>query len=279
MKRSAVLVLWAAAGLLARPSAAQGTKLWTVSRYDEMERGQAEGVAIRSDGRLQPGPAVSLLLQTPGNYVWAVAADAAGTVYAGMGGLAAGGAVVLRIGPSGKPSVPVFEGRELAVQALRTAPDGTVYAATSPDGKVYRLGARPADATVVFDPSAMPEKPRYLWDIALAPNGKEIFVAAGAPAVVYRVPLAGPGKPQTAFRTADQHVRALLLAPGGTLWAGTDGAGVIYRFDTTAPAARPFAAYAAPRREITALAMDPAGNLYAAGVGAHPAANAPQPGL
>ena len=35
---------------------AQGTRLWTVSRYDEMERGTAEGVAIRSDGRLEPGP-------------------------------------------------------------------------------------------------------------------------------------------------------------------------------------------------------------------------------
>ena len=30
---------------------AQGTKLWTVSRYEEMERGTTDGVAIRSDGQ------------------------------------------------------------------------------------------------------------------------------------------------------------------------------------------------------------------------------------
>lgn len=31
---------------------AQGTKLWSVGRYDEMQRGTSEGVAIRSDGRM-----------------------------------------------------------------------------------------------------------------------------------------------------------------------------------------------------------------------------------
>jgi hypothetical protein len=44
-------------------------------------------------------------------------------------------------------------------------------------------------------------------------------VAAGAPAVVYRVPANG-GKAEVLFKTADQHIRCLLLAPDGTLWAG-----------------------------------------------------------
>jgi hypothetical protein len=143
---------------------AQGTKLWTVSRYDEMERGTSEGVAIRSDGRLEPGPATSLLYQTGGNYVWSVASDAAGNAYVGMGGTASGGAVVMRVGPDGK-ATKVFEGKELAVQAVRVGSDGSVYAATSPDGKVYRLGAAPADAVVVFDPAQTEEKSKYLWDI------------------------------------------------------------------------------------------------------------------
>ena len=92
--------MWAVAGgILPCLAAAQGTKLWTVDRYDQLERGQTEGVAIRSDGRLQPGPASSLLYQTTGNYVWSVAADAAGNAYVGMGGTAAGGAAVMRIPP------------------------------------------------------------------------------------------------------------------------------------------------------------------------------------
>jgi len=133
-------------------AAAQGTKQWTVSRYDEMERGTASGVAIRSDGRIEAGPATSLLYETGGNYVWSLAADAAGNAYLGMGGTAASGAVVMKVAPDGK-AAKVFAGRELAVQALRLGADGAMYAATSPDGKLYRLGATPADAVVVFDPA------------------------------------------------------------------------------------------------------------------------------
>ncbi len=276
-----------ACGVGAQGAAAQGTKLWTTSRYDEMERGTTQGVAIRSDGRIEPGPATSLLYESNGNYVWSVAADAAGNAYVGMGGTAAGGAVVMRVTPDGK-AAKVFEGKELGVQALRLGTDGHVYAATSPDGKVYRLGATPADEAVIFDPAATDEKPKYLWDVVQAAGaaqaasaaGKpgDLYVAAGAPAVVYRVP-AGGGKAEVAFKTADQHIRCLMLSPDGALWAGSDGSGVIYRFDTKTPGAKPFAAYAAAKVEITALAMDGAGNVYAAGVGGKPAPNGQRPGL
>lgn len=263
-------------GLVSNGTLAQGTKQWTVSRYDEMERGTTEAVAIRSDGRIEAGPATSLLYQTGGNYVWAVAADPAGNAYVGMSGTAAGGAVVMRVTPDGK-ATKVFEGKELGVQALRLGMDGKMYAATSPDGKVYRLGATAADAAVVFDAATTEEKPKYLWDVVQAASG-DLYVAAGAPAVVYRVP-AGGGKAEVAFKTVDQHIRCLLMAADGTLWAGSDGSGVVYRFDTRKAGAKPFAAYAAAKREITALAMDSAGNVYAAGVGTRPAAGAQSPGL
>jgi len=288
--RAAIAVVLSGAvacGVGAQGAAAQGTKLWTTSRYDEMERGTTQGVAIRSDGRIEPGPATSLLYESSGNYVWSVAADAAGNAYMGMGGTAAGGAVVMRVAPDGK-ATKVFEGKELSVQALRLGTDGHVYAATSPDGKVYRLGATPADAAVVFDPATTEEKPKYLWDVVQAAGaiqaagaaGKagDLYVAAGAPAVVYRVP-AGGGKAEVAFKTTDRHIRCLMLAPDGTLWAGSDGSGVVYKFDTKTPGAKPFAAYSAAKAEITALAMDGAGNVYAAGVGAKPAENGQRPGL
>lgn len=246
-----------------------------------MENGTSHGVAIRSDGRLEPGPETSLFYETSGNYVWSVTADTAGNAYVGMSGTTAGSAVVMKVAPDGK-ATRVFEGKELGVQALRLGTDGHIYAATSPDGKVYRLGAAPADATVIFDPSVTEDKPKYLWDVVQAPSNAaksgDLYVAAGAPAVVYRVPLIG-GKPEVAFKTADQHIRCLLLAPDGNLWAGSDGSGVIYRFNTHIPGAKPFAAYDAAKVEITSLAIDPAGNIYASGVGTRAASGAPRPGL
>ena len=251
--------------LLAGAMRAQGTKLWTVDRYDSMERGTVDGVAIRNDGRLEAGPAKSMLYDSGKSYVWSLASDRAGNGYLGLGGTTAGAGVVMRVAPDGK-ATKVLETKDMAVQALAVAPDGSVLAATSPDGKVYRVPSGGGAGTVVFDPSTTEEKPKYLWDVATGRSG-DVYVAAGAPAVVYRVP-AGGGKAEVLFRTADQHIRCLKMAPDGMLWAGSDGAGVIYRIDTKLAGAKPFAMYAAPRREITSLAMDEAGNIYAAGVGA-----------
>lgn len=245
---------------------AQTTKQWTIDRFDELERGTAQGVAIRSDGRLEAGPAVTPLATLDRAYVWSVASDPAGTItYAGVGGSTADSAAVLRLAPGAAPE-PIFHAKALGVQALRTAADGTLFAATSPDGKVYRLGAAPGSEKLLFDPADTVEKPKYLWDLAVARDGT-VYVATGAPAAVYRVP-PGTAKPELLFRTADQHIRSLLLAADGTLFAGSDGAGVIYRLRTQQRDAKPFAIYAAGRREITALELDPHGNLYAAAVGA-----------
>jgi sugar lactone lactonase YvrE len=203
-----------------------------------------------------------------------MASDAAGNGYLGLGGSASGSAAVTKVTPDGKAS-QIFSGKELAVQAVRAAADGSLLVATSPDGKVYRVPASGGSAgaaansaaapVVVFDPAMTEEKPKYLWDLAVG-RGGEVYVAAGAPAVVYRVP-AGGGKAEVLFKTADQHIRCLLLAADGTLWAGSDGSGVIYKYATQTAGAKPFAVYAAGRREITSLAMDAAGNVYAAGVG------------
>ena len=262
-----VTVLVAGSGLLPGTVSAQGTKLWSVGRYDEMEKGSTEGVAIRSDGRLAAGPASSLLYETGKSYVWSMASDAAGSGYLGLGGTASGSAIAMKVTPEGKAS-KVFEGKELAVQSVRVAEDGSLLVATSPDGKVYRVsapGGTAAAPVVVFDPAMTEEKPKYLWDLAVGKSG-EVYVAAGAPAVVYKVP-AGGGKAEVLFKTADQHIRCLLLGPDGTLWAGSDGSGVIYKFSPWTAGAKPFAVYSAGRREITSLAMDATGNVYAAGVG------------
>ncbi len=244
---------------------AQGTKLWTTDRYDAMEKGSSQGVAIRSDGALEAGPATSQLYATGGSYVWALTTDAEGNAYAGIGGATEGSAAVLKIAPHGK-SAKMFDGKELGVQALRVLPDGTMIVATSPNGKVYRVPEGGGLPVVIFDPGKTEEKPKYLWDVAIGKGG-EIYVATGAPAAVYRVPAEG-GNPQVLFKTADQHIRCLMLYADGTLWAGSDGAGVIYKISTTQKDAKPFAVYAAGRKEITALAMDAAGDVYAAGVGA-----------
>ena len=113
---------------------AEGTRTWEQSKFDELTKGTAAGVAIRSTGGLELAPTFKNLNATPSTYIWAIAADDDGNVYVAAGAPAR----VYRITPDGKASI-IFEPKELQVQALRAGPGGTILAATAPDGKVYKL--------------------------------------------------------------------------------------------------------------------------------------------
>ena len=124
----AAAVLAAAASLTA---SAQGTHLWTQSRLEEFEKGTPQGIALTSDGALREGPGLTEMLTTPSTYVWSVAVDKAGVAYVGT----ASPATVLRVGAGGK-ALTLFESKDLSVQVVRLGPDGSLYAATLPSGKV-----------------------------------------------------------------------------------------------------------------------------------------------
>lgn len=228
---------------------------------DELEKGRPDGVAITSDGHLVSGPESKLLFTTPSTYVWSVAADKEGNAYLATGSPA----TVLRVTPDGK-STKLFSSKDLSVQTVRVGPDGAIYAATLPSGKVYKLDPQATDrneenATVVFDPSATTEKPKYVWDMAFDHEGR-LYIAAGGPAGIYRI---APGqKPELFFKSDEQHIRSIAFDAAGNLIAGSDGTGLVYRIDK---AGKGYVIFDAPKREITSVAVSPQGVIYAAAVG------------
>src|SRR5580704_17769750 len=120
---------------------ADGTRTWEQSKFEDLTKGTAKGIALRSEGGLELAPAFKALATTPSTYIWAIASDASGNVYAAAGAPAR----VYRITPDGQ-STTIFEPQELQVQALVVDKSGVVYAATAPDGKVYRLAPAKAGA-------------------------------------------------------------------------------------------------------------------------------------
>src|SRR6202158_3611161 len=270
---------------------AEGTRTWEQSKFEELTKGTAKGVALRSEGGLELAPAFKALATTPSTYIWSIASDPGGNIFAAAGSPAR----VYRITPDGQ-STTIFEPQELQVQALvvdkNNDKNGIVYAATAPDGKVYRLepskaaaraGAKASwSATPYFDPGS-----KYIWDIVLD-NAGALYVATGDHGEIYKV---SPNGQHSLFFTSDEvHVRVLAFDPKGNLIAGSDGSGLVYRI---APNGEAFVLYSAPKKEITALAIDGAGNIYAAAAGekrpggtppgmsiplATPAQNPPAPG-
>src|SRR5579863_10647412 len=83
---------------------AQGTRTWEQSKFEELTKGTATGVAIRSVGGLELAPSFKTLYGTPSTYIWGIAADDAGNLYAATGAPAR----VYRITPNGK-AIIIFE--------------------------------------------------------------------------------------------------------------------------------------------------------------------------
>jgi hypothetical protein len=263
----------------------EGTRTWEQSKFEDLVKGTASGVAVRSNGGLHLAPSFKLLYSTPSTYIWAVEADDAGNVYAATGSPAR----VYRITPDGKSSI-IFQPQELQVQALQVAPGGVIYAATAPDGKVYKIEHKPAekneaakpepskseskssdntqkDATKpALDPSWSSSEyfapgTKYIWDLALDKAGN-LYVGTGDRGEIYKV--TPKGDHSLFFKSDETHIRVLAFDGQGNLIAGTDGSGLVYRIS---PAGEGFVLYSAPKKEITALALDGQGNIYAAGVG------------
>lgn len=238
--------------LLIFPAFAESTRSWEQSRYDEFEKGTPDHVALRSDGRLWLAPRFQEIYDAPLSYVWALAQDSKGNLFAGGGPSGR----VFKIAPDGKKST-FFETDALEIHALAVDAKDNVYAATSPDAKIYKI--EPSGHSSLFvDP-----KVKYVWAMAFNSHG-DLFLATGDKGEIYRVDPSG--KSSLFFKTDQAHIRSMLIEKSDDVLVGTDPGGLVIR--VRASGAPGFVLYQSSKKEITALATSSDGVLYAAGVGA-----------
>src|SRR6516164_7829875 len=88
----------AALFLLASTLFAGQTRTWSQNSYSDFEKGIVKNLSVRSDGLLTLAPRSVELFDTSSAYLWSLAQDSKGNLYAGGGT----GAKLYRIGPDGK---------------------------------------------------------------------------------------------------------------------------------------------------------------------------------
>ena len=231
------------------PVAANGPSFWTVATAADFLRGVSDGVYVTLGGVVTAGPPLANRLTSTPAQVWGLAQASDGTLWAGTGG--DGRLVRLRAGATAEETV--FDAPEANMFAVATT-GSRVYAASSPDGRVYVVdGAAPA--RVFFDPTE-----KYIWALATDSAGR-LWVGAGNPAVIYRV--TPDGTSQVVYRPAAAHVVSLGTDSSGRVLAGTESPGRLYRFDASD---RPFVVLDSGLAELRAMSGDANGVVYAAGV-------------
>jgi hypothetical protein len=239
----------AASALLAGTGWGATSSVWEVAGYSDFSKGVLHGLSLTADGNLRAGPFVSFDAALDQPALWSIVGAPEGGVYAATGHRGR----VVRIAPDGKIQ-PVWTAPEPEVFAICMGAKGVLYAATSPNGGVYRI--ENGKATEIWHSDA-----KYIWALQAGTDGS-IYVGAGDPGRVTRIDAGG--KAEVFYETGQSNVTALALGANGHLYAGTDPNGLLY--DISGPRQGNIL-YDSPLPEIRAIAVNPQGTVYAAAMG------------
>lgn len=234
--------------LAAAPSFGTQVRIFQAQSQAAFLSGTLEGVSVDSLGRIELAPRVDRVASVPEPFLLAAAVHPDGWVV-GTGNAGK----VLKVDRKGEVT-ELFTAPEPEVFAVWADPDGTVFAGTSPQGKVYRIPAgKNAQGEVFFDPGET-----YIWALARSSDGG-LLVGTGTQGKLFRVDAEGKG--EVLYDSDDTHVRAVASLPGGDVLIGTAGEGLILRIPRNGQART---LYDAEGPEVVSLTAAPDGTCYAA---------------
>lgn len=204
----------------------------------------------------------SVFFRTGELEVHALAKDPSGNLYAGT----SPNGKIFKIAPDGQgkeifsmngdrsASDPDVGGK--FVLSMSTAPDGTLYAGTGPEGRIYRL--RPGS-----------EKPEELCRISdqsitslLATADGTLYAGTAEDGALYKIhPAEAGSKPTVVYETNQAAITGIAVDGAGKLYIACAPSGDIYQIEADGTPRIQFDKVRAP---VYSLLSDPTGNLYAA---------------
>jgi hypothetical protein len=232
--------------LVAAQAAAVGTRRFVLDEASEFKGGDLKGVALDSAGHVRAGLSLGAVPATQATTVWSALPMPDGSLLLGTGNegkllkvaggtvsvlaetkalvitsltQAFGGAVVAGTLPDGKlmkwekgklTELSTLKGAEHVWSVAYDAKAKAIYAATGPEGKLFRV-TQTGDAQVYFD---APEQ--HLMSVAVAPDGT-VYAGASDKAKLYKV--TAPGRASVLYDFARTEVRGIVVSPKGEVFA------------------------------------------------------------
>jgi hypothetical protein len=198
----------------------------------------------------------------------------------------------------------VYETAAPFLWSLVAGPDGSLFAGTGNEGKVFKVDPQ-GKGSLFFDAAeleahALAPAPdgglyvgtspdgkiykvdrdghastffdageKYIWSLAVDPKGT-VYAATGEKGIVYKITPDGKGTPF--YLTKATHATALAFDRSGNLLVGTGSPGKVLRVDAQGKA---FVLLDSSFQEIRALRFDARGTLYVAALSGHPSSGGP----
>jgi hypothetical protein len=219
---------------------------WPAGRsFDELER---QGLALDQQGQLVRGLDSRQVGPSGPEVIWHLADDAVGGAYLGSGH---GGQLFHISGKGDQQLMAQLDGAEIF--SILPRADGSLLAGCGSEGQLYRVS--PEGEAVLLGTVAG----GYIWAMAEHPASGEVWLAVGSPAAVYR--LDRNDKLESVRALAAQNCLTVAFAPDGHLMLGTQGPGLVYRLDPSAPE-KTEVVFQAPQDEVRQFIPGPGGELF-----------------
>src|SRR5262245_8403579 len=232
--------------LIASTAAAVGTRRFVLDKEADFKGGDLKGVAIDSAGHVRAGFNLGSLPIAQAPSIWSALTLKDGSLVLGTGNEgkllkvqngavsvlaetkalavtslaeAWGGTLVLGTLPDGKvmkfergklSDLSTLKGAQHVWQVAFDAKSNSLYAATGPEGKLFRIGAG-GEAQVFFD-----AEEQHLMSVAIAPDGT-VYAGASDKAKLYKIQ--GPGRASVLYDFARTEVRRIVVGPKGNVYA------------------------------------------------------------
>ena len=240
MKNPQTILRIASLGLVLATSAtvaAVGTQSFVLDSAETFFKGELDGAAVHSDGSVRAGASTERTALENVPLAYSVA-QSAGRTFVGTGT----DGTVYRF--DGRRSEAFAKTGELLVASLAFGSDGSLYAGTLPNGRIYRIDPKSGKMKLF----SRPEGAKHIWALHYDKKRGRLIAGTGPEGRLFAIDPVG--RASELHKAEASHIMALCGDDKGSIYAGTSDSAVVLRIQ---PNNRVEVVHDFPGNEVTSI--------------------------